>query len=148
MRSLDSTAQFMPEFRRPTHARPTLRAWIGLLGVSAAAFGPTPEMAHAHAIIVAAQPAMHATVVQGDLDIRLEFNSQIDRERSRLSLRQPDGSELTVMLAGDAPANVLAGRVRATMTGRWHVDWQVLSLDGHVTRGEVSFSVRDKSSAP
>jgi hypothetical protein len=52
------------------------------------------------------------------------------------------------MLAGDAPANVLAGRVRATMTGRWHVDWQVLSLDGHVTRGEVSFSVRDKSSAP
>jgi methionine-rich copper-binding protein CopC len=34
------------------------------------------------------------------------------------------------------------------MTGRWKLNWQVLSLDGHLTRGEVSFSVRDSVFTP
>ena len=114
-----------------------------LLGVSVALIALSPGIARAHAIVVAAQPAMNSTVAQGELEIRLDFNSQIDRKRSRLSLQRPDGSESVIALAPDGPAGVLAGRAQATLRGRWKLSWQVLSLDGHITRGEVRFSVRE-----
>jgi hypothetical protein len=114
-----------------------------LLGVSAATMALSPGIASAHAIVVAAQPAMNSTVGQGELEIRLDFNSQVDTKWSRLSLQRPDGSEVVIALAPDAPAGVLAGRAQATVSGRWKLRWQVLSLDGHITRGEVRFSVRE-----
>ena len=114
-----------------------------LLGVSAALIALSPGIACAHAIVVAAQPAMNSTVPRGELAIRLDFNSQIDRKRSRLSLQRPDGSEIIVALAPYGPAGVLAGQAQATLSGSWKLRWQVLSLDGHITRGEVRFFVRE-----
>jgi len=107
-----------------------------------------PAAASAHAIVVRARPVMNTTVPQGDLDIELDFNSRIDPRRSRLSLVRPDGSLAPVASVGEAGPNALAGRASARMAGRWKLRWQVLSLDGHVTRGEVSFSVGNKPSAP
>jgi methionine-rich copper-binding protein CopC len=107
----------------------------------------TPGIARAHAIVVAAQPAMNATVMPGELEIRLDFNSRIDQKRSRLSLQRSDGTEVAVALEPGVPSGVLAGRARVAGEGRWKLRWQVLSLDGHITRGEVSFSVRDAARA-
>jgi methionine-rich copper-binding protein CopC len=114
----------------------------------AVALGVVCGSAGAHAVIVAARPAMNSMVGPGELEVRLEFNTRIDGQRSRLSLQRPDGAEATVVLVPTAPPNVLAGRVQATMTGRWKLNWQVLSVDGHITRGEVSFSVRDSVVTP
>jgi len=121
---------------------------VALLGVSALCASVTPRIAGAHAIVVAAQPAVNSTVVPGELKIRLDFNSRIDSKRSRVSLRRPDGVEVAVALAADAPPGVLAGVVRATEKGRWTLRWLALSLDGHITRGEVSFSVSAVAQAP
>lgn len=118
-----------------------------LLRTAALALALLSGVASAHAIIVAAQPPMNATVAPGELAIRLEFNSRIDRPRSALSLRGPDGSEAAVALTPDAPPGVLAGRALVTAGKRWTLHWQVLSLDGHITRGEVIFSVREPASA-
>jgi methionine-rich copper-binding protein CopC len=96
---------------------------------------------------VAAQPAMNSTVATGELEIRLDFNSRIDQKRSRLSLQRPDGSEVAVALAPSDASGVLSGRAQVAAEGRWKLRWQVLSLDGHITRGEVSFSVRDAAPA-
>jgi len=121
---------------------------VALLGVLSALAGFPPPSAWGHAIIVTARPTVGATLPQGDLEVRLEFNSRIDRQRSRVIVRRPDGSESLVVLAADAPPNVLAGRTQATIAGRWKLDWQVLSVDGHITRGEVVFSVRERTLAP
>ena len=137
---LDSSVFVAPEFQATNQ---TVLAFAMLLRVSAAIIALSPGIACAHAIVVAAQPAMNSTVAQGELEIRLDFNSQIDRKRSRLSLQRPDGSESVIALAPDGPAGVLAGRALATLSGRWKLRWQVLSLDGHITRGEVRFSVRE-----
>jgi methionine-rich copper-binding protein CopC len=118
-----------------------------LLSVPAATVALTPGIARAHAIVVAAQPAMNAIVMPGKLEIRLDFNSRIDQKRSRLSLQGPDGSEVAVTLAPVGPSGVLAGRAQVAGEGLWKLRWQVLSLDGHITRGEVSFSVRDAARA-
>jgi methionine-rich copper-binding protein CopC len=137
---LDSSVFAAPEFRATNQA---VLAFAILLGLSAAIIALSPGIAGAHAIVVAAQPAMNSTVARGELEIRLEFNSQIDRKRSRLTLQGPVGSEMVIAPAPDGPAGVLAGRAQATLSGRWKLRWQVLSLDGHITRGEVRFSVRE-----
>jgi methionine-rich copper-binding protein CopC len=118
-----------------------------LLCLPATAFSLAPESAQAHAIIVTAQPAMNSIVTPGEIAIRLDFNSRVDRERSGLVLQRPDGSEAAVVLAPESPPGVLAGSAQVNQSGRWRLHWQVLSLDGHITRGEVDFSVRDAAGA-
>jgi methionine-rich copper-binding protein CopC len=108
-----------------------------------AALALMPACAPAHAIIVVAQPAMNSVVAPGEIMIRLEFNSRIDSERSGLVLLRPDGTQAAVTLTPGVPPGVLAGRTQVKQNGTWKLGWQVLSLDGHITRGEVDFSVRD-----
>lgn len=119
-----------------------------MLGILAVALAIAPEIARAHAIVVSALPAMNATVAPGHVEIRLDFNGRIDQYRSRLRLRRPDGTPAEVAFVPNAAPNVLAGRAEATMPGDWKLDWQVLSLDGHITRGEVIFSVHEIRSPP
>jgi methionine-rich copper-binding protein CopC len=126
-----------------TRSQRPVAALAVLLGLCAATIALTPGIARSHAIIVTAQPGMNSTVPPGQLDIRLEFNSRIDSKRSNLRLQRPDGTESDVSLTPDSPRGVIAGRAQTSVNGRWNLRWQVLSLDGHITRGEVSFSVRD-----
>ena len=76
-----------------------------------------PGSARAHAIVVAAQPAMNSTVLSGELEIRLDFNSRIDLKRSRLTLERPDGGEVAVARAAGAPPAVLAGLLQRVGRG-------------------------------
>ena len=107
-----------------------------------------PEVADAHAIIVSARPGVNSSVAPGELELRLDFNSRIDARRSRLRLRGPDGSETPVALTAQTLPNVVVGHATVTLVGHWKLDWQVLSLDGHITRGEIGFSVRPLPSKP
>jgi methionine-rich copper-binding protein CopC len=88
---------------------------------------------------------MNSTVEQGPLDIRLEFNSRIDSRRSRISLRKPDGTDAAVAIVPDGEPNMLAAHAATMIAGRWKLTWQVLSVDGHITRGDVNFYVRDRA---
>jgi methionine-rich copper-binding protein CopC len=142
-----SNASAKPAFRSPAPRRKAARACVALLCVPAAALSLAPGTAPAHAIIVAAQPAMNSIVEPGEITVRLEFNSRLDSKRSGLVLLRPDGTEAPVALAPGSPPGVLAGRARIQDNGRWKLRWQVLSLDGHITRGEVDFSVRDAAGA-
>jgi methionine-rich copper-binding protein CopC len=140
----------MAKFRYLTEScqRRAAPVFAVMLTVAVAAVALTPGIACAHAIVMASQPTMDSTVVPGELEIKLEFNSRVDTKRSRLVLQRPDGTEMAVVLAPDGPSGVLAGHALVTDEGRWTLRWQALSLDGHITRGEVSFSVRRVAQAP
>ncbi|GLH79008.1 copper resistance protein [Bradyrhizobium sp. SSBR45G] len=101
-----------------------------------------PGAASAHAIIVSSQPAAGVTIDKEATAIRLRFNSRIDHARSRLRLRAPDGTEQTLQPATDAPADEIDAQARPLSPGAWHLHWQVLSVDGHITRGDIPFNVR------
>jgi methionine-rich copper-binding protein CopC len=128
-------------------ARQTGRAIGAVLGFLICV-ASAPDVADAHAIIVSARPGVNSTVPPGDLELRLEFNSRIDAQRSRLRLRGPDGTETPVALAAQSSPNVVAGHASVMTVGQWRLDWQVLSLDGHITRGEIGFSVQPLPSKP
>jgi methionine-rich copper-binding protein CopC len=134
-------------FHSPAPRRKAARARVALLCLPAAVLALVPGTAPGHAIIVASQPTMNSVVAPGEIAIRLDFNSRIDSKRSGIVLQRPDGTEAAVALTPGSPPDVLAGRAHVKDNGRWKLRWQVLSLDGHITRGEVDFSVRDAAGA-
>ena len=95
----------------------------------------------AHAIIVEAAPPVGAVLHAGPVDVRLRFNSRIDHHRSRLKLLDALGKETAVTFDDDTPADVITAHLSGLAPGDYRLRWQVLALDGHITRGDIPFSV-------
>jgi methionine-rich copper-binding protein CopC len=94
----------------------------------------------AHAILVASTPSPNAHVKPGSLAITLRYNSRIDPGRSKLTLRAPDHGIARLAVTADDSQAVM--RSSATVVpGDYVLRWQVLALDGHITRGNVPFTV-------
>ncbi|BAC52174.1 bll6909 [Bradyrhizobium diazoefficiens USDA 110] len=110
--------------------------------LSALWFPAHPNASQAHAIIVSSSPATGATISGDNVAIRLHFNSRIDHARSKLTLLAPDGASRALRPASDAPADELNADATLLPAGTWHLRWQVLSVDGHITRGDIPFTVR------
>jgi methionine-rich copper-binding protein CopC len=98
--------------------------------------------ARAHAILIDSTPPIHGTVPPGYDAITLKFNSRIDRERSRLTLITADKTQTKLPIVGDGPADIMTATADLT-PGDYTVRWQVLAVDGHITRGDVPFTVAD-----
>ena len=105
--------------------------------------GVATAPALAHAVIVTAAPTADEQVKPGKLAIRLEFNSRIDKERSRLQLTHPDGDKSDVAIEQSGEPNILTGTTTDLTAGDYVLRWQVLAIDGHITRGDIPFKVVD-----
>ena len=100
------------------------------------ALAPLP--AAAHAILMESQPATGATVASGPTRIVLRYNSRIDQARSRVELRGA-GPPMVLKLES-SPDDSLAATAPLS-PGAWTLRWQVLAVDGHITRGDVPLTV-------
>jgi len=111
---------------------------ILLLLLLSTPFWPAP--AAAHAMVVGSSPRSHETITKSEIRIELRFNSRIDGLRSRLVLMHPDGSQegLALSQSGDES---LESEAKALEKGSYRLLWQALSVDGHVTHGEIPFEV-------
>jgi hypothetical protein len=104
------------------------------------ALGLTPAAAQAHAILLASSPTAGGRVPAGQVAMEFRFNSRIDRLRSRLTLTRPDRSQTVLQIGNDGPEELVHTTVALT-PGAYTVRWQVLAVDGHITRGDVAFTV-------
>ena len=101
-----------------------------------------PRHALAHAVLIESTPAAHAILKGPQIAVHLKFNSRIDGARSRLYLVDPDGKVQTLALSPqDAPDTLSAQSVKLT-AGAYTIRWQALASDGHITRGEIAFTVQ------
>lgn len=100
-----------------------------------------PGPAAAHAILMDSTPAPGATVAPGPLQAVLRFNSRIDAGRSTMSVRR-GASSISVPAQPGGSADEITVRGVTLTPGEYVLRWQVLAVDGHVTRGDVPFSVR------
>lgn len=108
------------------------------------AFLLLPAQAQAHAILIDGTPVAGSTLPAGPLVIHLRYNSRIDAGRSRLTLTDPAGvAHVLDQMPPDAP-NLLEAKTPLS-AGTWSLRWQVLATDGHITRGDIAFTV---SAAP
>jgi len=97
--------------------------------------------AAAHAIVVASAPAAGSTVNGPNLDIRVQFNSRIDHERSKLVVMSDDGRAYSVELQEGEDDDMLVGHAQGVPAGTYRLRWVVLAIDGHITRGDIPFTV-------
>jgi hypothetical protein len=109
---------------------------MALLGMMLA-----PSCAMAHAILQQSQPPSGGNVPAGKVDMTFTYNSRIDRGRSRLTLTRPDHSQAVLAIRPDGPSNVINSSATLDKPGAYVVRWQVLAVDGHITRGDVTFTV-------
>jgi methionine-rich copper-binding protein CopC len=101
-----------------------------------------PRVAWAHAVLVSAQPAENSTVTGPDVAVLLKYNSRVDIEHSTLTLLAPDGRLGKVAIGSQPAPGVLSARLTGLVKGLYELRWQVLAIDGHVTRGKVLFQIK------
>lgn len=110
-----------------------------LLAVAAVFFVATPVSAHA--VLLESNPSLKSVVSGPDVPIKLRFNVRIDALRSRLTLIRPDGSAQALEISKQTPADTLSAEATGLAAGTYRLRWQVLASDGHITRGEIPFTV-------
>ncbi len=100
--------------------------------------------ASAHAILVGSTPNANGSVSAGHASLVLKYNSKIDQGRSRLVLVGPDHKEtpLPITASADRPNEI--DSTAELSPGAYVIHWQALALDGHITRGDLAFTVSAK----
>jgi methionine-rich copper-binding protein CopC len=121
----------------PLRSRSRRAVLAGVLGLIA-----SHRQAAAHAILEASEPADGASVHPGTVVLRLRYNSRVDRARSGLTMTRPDLTKISVPVDPEGPPDILTATVNLT-PGAYVVRWQVLAVDGHITRGDVRFTVTE-----
>ena len=110
--------------------------------IIAAVFIASPRSALAHAVLVTSTPQKNIAVTGPEVAISLRYNSRVDGARSTLSLLKPDGTVENVTGITQPRPDVVAATGHAMAKGAYILRWQVLSSDGHITRGEIPFQVK------
>jgi copper resistance protein C len=95
----------------------------------------------AHAVLLESSPALKSSVSGPDIPLKLRFNVRIDAARSRLTLVDPDGTLQALKIHGQDGPDTLSAQAKGLRPGAYRLRWQVLASDGHITRGEISFTV-------
>jgi methionine-rich copper-binding protein CopC len=121
---------------------PPLLRLLALVVVMTAGPVLTARPADAHAVIIDSIPAVDAVVPAGDSDVTLHYNSRIDHQRSRLTLVAPDGTSTLLAISPDSAPDIVAAKMNGLAAGQYRLRWQVLAIDGHLTRGDIRFSVK------
>ena len=97
--------------------------------------------AFVHAVLLESSSALKSSIPGPDVPVRPRFNVRIDAARSRLTLVDPDGSLQTLEISRQDPPDTISAEARGLRPGVYRLRWQVLASDGHITRGEIPFTV-------
>jgi methionine-rich copper-binding protein CopC len=97
----------------------------------------------AHAVLVDSTLHDSEVVSTPTLAVVLSFNSRVDQARSTLTLERPGPASIPVAVDKRPihPAE-LSGQLSNLTSGSYKLHWQVLAVDGHITSGVISFSVK------
>ena len=99
------------------------------------------RQAAAHALVVESTQAADSSVAGPEIAVTLRFNSRLDHQRSRLTLIGPDDTERRLTLSQTSAADMLQATASGISPGAYKLRWQVLAIDGHITRGDIPFRV-------
>ena len=108
---------------------------IALLGLTAAGF------VEGHAVLKETHPAANSKVAGPDVPIVLKYNVRVDGKLSKIQLLNPDNSTTGLKLEEQEAPDTLNAKATGLKPGAYKIRWQVLAPDGHITRGEVPFTV-------
>lgn len=94
----------------------------------------------AHATLLRSDPAVGETVPAHGFPVELQFNSRADATRSRLVLTMADGSARKLEAHSGNNPSIIAVQVDEVPPGPCTLRYDVLSNDGHVASGSITFT--------
>ena len=106
-----------------------------------------PTAAFAHALLLRSTPKVHETLHDHTPAIELHFNSRIDGPRSKLTLTATDDPTAKHPIAlkppvQTAPETLVSAPAAPLANGAYTLHWIVLASDGHISRGEIPFTIQ------
>jgi len=118
-----------------------LTAFRILFGMAAMGLFLLGGFIEGHAILKESHPAVNEKVAGPDVPIMLKYNVRIDAKLSKLQLLHPDNSTSDLTIEAQSSADTLNSKATGLKPGGYRIRWQVLAPDGHITRGEIPFTV-------
>jgi copper resistance protein C len=112
-----------------------------LAGLATATALSAVGTAAAHPLLLESSPAADAVVTTPPPRVTLRFNNRIETGLSRIGLVDERGGRHPLKIVPADTPDRLAAEVPALGPGRYRVEWQVLSADGHVVGGRFAFRV-------
>jgi len=112
------------------------------LVVLIAGFFSQQVLAHAH--LKAATPAADATVSAAPGELELQFSEGIEPSFSGINITRADNAAVKTgkLKLGESKTQVSVPIEEPLTAGKYLVSWHVVSVDGHKTKGQYSFTVK------
>jgi len=104
-------------------------------------FGTPMEAAWAHAFPASSVPGDGATVRESPREVRIQFTEGVEIEFSQIEVKSPAGEVMNQGKPRRLAADTLAVDLKLLRPGIYTIEWQVLSVDTHVTEGVLRFTV-------
>jgi len=112
--------------------------WRSLVAAAAGLVAAVPALAHS--LLLESSPAAGATVAPPP-EVRLRFNGRLEKRLSRLALVDERGDRRPLALDASGGPDRLQAPLPPLPPGRYRLEWQVLSTDGHVVSGSFAFQI-------
>jgi methionine-rich copper-binding protein CopC len=118
-----------------------LHAWITAALLSSVALVWTPAVL-AHAFPEEMQPGAGAVLHAAPKQVRIRFDSRVEQEFSVIVVKDASGERISGRTKIDPVSRkTLEVSLPELTPGEYHVYWNVVSWDGHRTKGDYVFHV-------
>jgi methionine-rich copper-binding protein CopC len=98
-------------------------------------------IARAHAYPAVAIPNNGATVTEPPREVRIQFTEGIEMAFSQITVKGPNGELVSQGKLRKLADDTVAIDLKPLGPGNYSVEWQVLSVDTHITDGTLRFTV-------
>jgi methionine-rich copper-binding protein CopC len=116
-----------------------------LIALSAAllvpTFGAKAGEAWAHAYPAVTVPGNGAILREAPHEVRIQFTEGVELSFSRIEVKGANGDVVSQGKLRKLADDTLAVDLKSLRPGSYTVEWQVLSVDTHVTDGVLRFTV-------
>src|SRR5262245_25980458 len=100
-----------------------------------------PRIARAHAYPAVSIPNNGSTVKEAPREVRIQFTEGIELAFSQITVKGPNGEVVSQGKLRKLGDDTLVIDLKPLAPGNYSVEWQVLSVDTHVTDGKLVFTV-------
>jgi copper resistance protein C len=100
-----------------------------------------PTLIWAHAYPAVSVPNNGATVKEPPREVRIQFTEGVEIAFSQLTVKSSKGEVVSQGKLRQLTSDTLAIEVKPLTAGTYSIEWQVLSVDTHVTDGTLRFTV-------
>jgi copper resistance protein C len=106
--------------------------------------GWTRNLAWSHAYPTVSSPADGASLKEPPREVRIQFTEGLELAFSRITVKGPNGEVVSQGKARQPAQDTLAIDLKPLIPGIYVVEWQVLSVDTHITEGVLRFTLAPK----